>query len=74
MALPPLFFAEEQAQEVAELGATITSYVEETFALAITGEIEIETEWDNYLATLEGMGLSRYLQIHQEAYDSGREQ
>ncbi|MGH2557797.1 MAG: ABC transporter substrate-binding protein, partial [Thermomicrobiales bacterium] len=70
LVLPPLFFAEEQAQEVAELGATITGYVEETLALAVSGQIDIEAEWDNYLSTLEGMGHPRYLQIYQEAYDA----
>jgi putative aldouronate transport system substrate-binding protein len=74
MVLPPLFFTEEQAQQVAELGATITSYVEETFALAVTGQLDIVAEWETYLATLEGMGLPQYLEIHQAAYDAWRGQ
>lgn len=70
LVLPPLFFTQEQAQEVAELEATIAAYVEETFALAVSGQLDIAAEWENYLATLEGMGLAQYLQIHQDAYDA----
>ncbi|MGH2562598.1 MAG: extracellular solute-binding protein [Thermomicrobiales bacterium] len=68
--LPPLFFTEEQAQQVAEIGTTIGDYVEQTFAAAITGSFDIEGQWEEYLATLEGMGLPQYLQIHQEVFDA----
>lgn len=70
MALPPLFFTSEQADQVATFGPTITAYVDETFARAVTGQLDIEADWDNYLATLEGMGLPQYLQTHQAAYDA----
>jgi putative aldouronate transport system substrate-binding protein len=70
LVLPPLFFSQEQAQQVADLDATINAYVEESFALAVTGQLDIAAEWETYLATLEGMGLAQYLQIHQEAYDA----
>jgi len=70
--LPPLYFTEGQAQQVAELDAAITAYVDETFAFAVTGQLDIEAEWETYLATLEGMGLAQYLQLHQEAYDAWR--
>ncbi|MGH2557998.1 MAG: extracellular solute-binding protein [Thermomicrobiales bacterium] len=70
MVLPPLFFTEEQAQQVAEMGTTIKDYVEQTFASAIIGQFDIDGQWEEYLATLEGMGLPQYLQIHQEVYDA----
>jgi putative aldouronate transport system substrate-binding protein len=70
MAMPPLWFTEEQAAQVADLTSTIENYVRETFALAITGQTDIEGEWENYLATLEGMGLQQFIQVHQEAYDA----
>ncbi|MGH2557799.1 MAG: extracellular solute-binding protein [Thermomicrobiales bacterium] len=70
MVLPPLFFNEEQAQQVAEMGNTINDYVEQTFAAAIIGEFDIEGQWEEYLGTLEGMGLEQYLAIHQAALDA----
>lgn len=71
MVLPPeLYFSEEQAQLVADLSTTIQDYVDQVFAQAVTGQIDIEAEWENYVATLEGMGLPQYLQVHQETYDA----
>jgi putative aldouronate transport system substrate-binding protein len=54
------------------LGVAIDTYVQETFAKAIIGELDIEAEWDNYLATLDSLGLAQYEQAHQEAYDAWR--
>lgn len=70
MAFPPLYFSEDQAQLVSELTPTITAYVDETLARAVTGQIDIAAEWENYLASLEAMGLSQFVQAHQEVYDA----
>lgn len=69
-ALPPLFFTKDQSEELANLTKTITDYKNEFLARAVTGDIDIEKEWDGYLKKLDGMKLSRYLQIYQEAYDA----
>jgi putative aldouronate transport system substrate-binding protein len=70
MTLPPLFFDEADALVVAEVGATIADYVQETTARVITGQTNIEAEWETYLATLESMGLPQLLDVHQRAYDA----
>lgn len=36
----------------------------------ITGDVDIETEWDNYIKKLEDMQLKEYLAIVQAAYDN----
>jgi len=68
-ALPPLVFTEEQASELSDLEVTITDYVDQMNARFITGDADIENEWDTYVKTLDEMNLERYIQIHQEAYD-----
>ena len=70
MVLPPLTFTEEQATAIADPEATITQYVNQMFAQFVRGEADVDAEWDQYLATLEGMGLAAYLQVYQEAYDA----
>ena len=35
----------------------------------ITGSKNIDTDWDSYVKGLEGLGLKRYLEIQQTAYD-----
>ncbi|MFD2118114.1 extracellular solute-binding protein [Paenibacillus yanchengensis] len=68
--VPPMFFTQEQSEELANLLTTISDYKNQFLARAITGDIDVEKEWDNYLLTLESMKLERFLQIHQEAYES----
>ena len=45
--------------------------VSESQAKFITGEMSM-SEWDTYVGQLEQMGLDRYLEIQQEAYDRYR--
>ena len=68
--VPPLFLSAEQAQETAELEAGIKKYVDEMMARFILGDADIEAEWETYVQTLNDMGLPRYLEIQQAAYDS----
>jgi putative aldouronate transport system substrate-binding protein len=68
--VPPLFYTEEQASQLADLSTTIEDYMMEMFARFVTGDADIDKEWDNYLATLEKMNLKQYLQIKQDAYDA----
>ena len=35
-----------------------------------TGELDIEKDWDTFVATMNRMGLERLLEIEQEAYDA----
>jgi len=70
MTLPPLIFTEEQSAELADLDKTIKDYVYEMFARFITGDADLDAEWDSYVNQLERMNLKRWLEINQEAYDS----
>ena len=69
MNLPPMYFTEEQANEVATILPQLQTYVDETFAQAVTGQVDIEAEWDSYLSNLESIGLSRFVEIHQQVLD-----
>jgi putative aldouronate transport system substrate-binding protein len=72
MTLPPLYFSQDQAQFVAEVTPTIEALVDETLARAVTGQIDIEAEWENYVASLQAMGLEQFVQAHQEVYDAAQ--
>jgi putative aldouronate transport system substrate-binding protein len=69
MNLPPMYFTEDQANEVATILPQLETFVDETFAQALTGQIDIEAEWESYLSNLEAIGLSRFVEIHQEVLD-----
>lgn len=72
MVIPPLTFDEEVIPEQTELGSTLGTYVNEMVARFITGDADIETGWDDYLAELEKIGLPRYIELIQQAYDDQR--
>jgi putative aldouronate transport system substrate-binding protein len=68
--LPPINFTVDQSSEIADLSKTIYDYTNEMMARFIIGDADINTGWDQYLATLDSMNLSRYLEIYQEAYET----
>jgi putative aldouronate transport system substrate-binding protein len=72
MTLPPLYFSPDQAQTVAELTPTIQAYVDQTFAQAVTGQIDIEQVWTDYITTLGSMGLDNFISMHQTAVDANK--
>ena len=49
--------------------ADIYKYVNETIAQFIAGEKDIDAEWDNYVATLEKMGIKDACAIYQNYYN-----
>lgn len=53
---------------MATLGADINSFVTEMQAKFVSGSASFD-EWDQYLKTLDQMGLKRYLEIYQNAYE-----
>ena len=55
--------------EMATLQTNIENYVQQNALQFITGSKDLDNGWDAYLQGLEGVGLPRYLQLHQEAYD-----
>jgi len=67
--VPPLFFTKEQAAELAELETNISDYFKSMTAKFINGDAKLDKDWDGYLKTLQDMGLSRYIEIYQQAYD-----
>jgi putative aldouronate transport system substrate-binding protein len=67
--LPPLYFPLEDVEEIAQLEAVIYPYVEESLARFVTGDASIDGDWDAHLAELKKLGLDRYLELVQKAYD-----
>lgn len=68
--IPPMYYSEDVSAEVARLKTDINTYVEESIAKFITGQMNLETEWDAFKAQCEAIGLARYLEIVQDTYYS----
>jgi putative aldouronate transport system substrate-binding protein len=55
---------------MATLMTNINTYVNESIARFIVGDMNIETEWDVFQRNLRNLGLQRYLEIIQTTYSN----
>ena len=68
--IPPLALTTMQAAEVTELRLAITDYVAQMTAEFVLGRQDLDAGWDNFVATLESLGINRVAEIYQVAYDA----
>jgi len=69
MVLGFVAFTDEESKAINDIAATLKSFAQEYMVLFITGELDIDAEWDNYIAELYNIGLQEYLDIYQAAYE-----
>lgn len=62
-------YTTEEMEQISEIRANLKTYVNESFARFITGDMDIEKDWDKYIANLESIGLAKYLEVSQAALD-----
>jgi ABC-type glycerol-3-phosphate transport system substrate-binding protein len=55
--------------EIATLKTNLETYVAQGQLAFITGSKNIDTDWDAFVQGLDGVGLKRYLELNQQAYD-----
>ena len=66
--VPPIAIPAELSDEFFKIAGDIWTYVEEARAKFISGEVSLDN-FDDYLAKLDEMGLERFTEIYQIAYD-----
>ncbi|MCI8602274.1 MAG: extracellular solute-binding protein [Oscillospiraceae bacterium] len=67
--LPSLSLTQEESVERAALYADIQTHVKEKTAQFISGALDIDANWDSYIAEMEKMGIERAIEITQGAYE-----
>lgn len=67
-AWPQFTYTEDEAKELTSLADDIEKYVDEMRDKFIVGSVSF-AEWDNYVKTLDQMGLDDYMEIKKTAYD-----
>lgn len=60
----------DDMEEFNGLQADISSYVKENVALFVTGEKNVDKEWDSFQSDLENLNVKRYLELIQKGYDN----
>jgi putative aldouronate transport system substrate-binding protein len=67
--VPNFYFTVDEAREYTELFTTITDYVKEMTARFVTSDADLDAEWDSYVEELDNIGVDRYLEIMQGAFE-----
>lgn len=71
LAFPLVYLTQEEIDELQGISGDLSTYIEEEEAKFITGQLDVSEDsvWDNYVSTLENMGVDRFVEIYQAAYD-----
>jgi putative aldouronate transport system substrate-binding protein len=67
--LPTLYQSAEEIEEMSLIKMTVMDYCNESIIRFVTGDLNIDRDWDNYIRQLKNVGLDRYLELLQSAYD-----
>src|SRR5699024_1194797 len=62
-------YTEEENKVLESTGQDVNKYVEEMRDKFITGDMDLDEEWDEYVETIEKMGgLDELVDVYQDAY------
>lgn len=67
--VPDIPFDEESAKKISDYSLTIGGYVNQATVQFVTGAVDVEAEWDNFVQKLYDMGLEDYMAVYQNGYD-----
>lgn len=68
--MPDLYMSTEDANEMSLLKTNVTDTQKEYMVQFITGDKDIDGDWNAYLEALNNVGLENYLSLLQKAYDA----
>ena len=66
---PKLKYSTEDQKLVSTVTADILPYIQEYTAKCVTGTFSVDESWEEYLTTLNNMGLEDLMSIYQKAYE-----
>ena len=64
-----LIFSIDELEEISDITTIINSYAQNAQYKFITGEMDIDKEWDNFIKELKSSNVDRLVEIYQTAYD-----
>ena len=65
--LPPITLDSATSEDLVQLRTTLTAFLDTSKIQFITGDLSLDSDWDSYVAGVEDIGLTRYLEIYQNA-------
>jgi len=69
--VPPLWYSPSDITEMSQLKVNINTYVEESIAKFIIGDLDPnkDADWNAFQNELKNLNVDKYLQIVQDAYN-----
>lgn len=67
---PTLAYTPEDADRRTTLLTDIQMYIEQAYGQFVTGELDVEKDWDTYISTLKQIGMDELIAIEQATYDA----
>lgn len=64
-----IWMNEEQANEITMIESIIKPYIDEMTTKFIVGDMNLESDWEAYIAALDDMQLARWIELYQEIMD-----
>ncbi len=61
-------YTADETEQVKDIQMSLVTYVNESMARFITGDLDLDTQWKSYLKELEKIGLKKFLEVSQTAY------
>lgn len=66
--LPPVVFTEEEASEITTIETEVKKYCDEQRTLFITGQRDLDTDWEDYINNLNNLGIDQLVEAYNTAY------
>ncbi|OON93846.1 MAG: hypothetical protein ATN31_05220 [Candidatus Epulonipiscioides saccharophilum] len=67
--VPSLAFDIDDSRILVDVETNLGMYIDQITADFITGKVDIEKGWADYLAMLDNIGMTEYIEIHQKVLD-----
>ena len=69
---PLLYLTVEENDKISAVATDLSTYIEQMEEKFITG-VEPVSKWDEFVSTIESMGIKDYVKVYQTAYDRWKE-
>lgn len=64
-----LIFTEDENLAVSEIQTSLKTYVDECIMYFMNGTMSVDNDWDEFIATVESIGLDYFIEVAQGCYD-----
>ena len=71
--MPSIAYSVDDAKKISEYSVSIGQYANQATVQFITGDLDVEKDWQSYLDALNSMDLEGYVALQQKAYDAYQE-